>query len=289
MPSELKRKTLLFLLVAAFAAMLLAIGMPKVELMPGVPVPHAIATLKPAPSDAAPVGSINGAILYQIIMEALIVLLLAYGGYRAIKHGNWKEIATPSLIVLFLAVLLFFITSSDSRFPRSAELVPSPTAAGVEIVNTPPFPMATIFLWLAWILLAGGILMLGFLIFHRPAKSTQIHDAVGLEAEDALRELTMGGDLRNVIVRCYLQMSIALRQEKGITLEQTMTAREFELLLTAHGFPLAPVRQLTRLFEKARYGAEPSDLVDETLASDCLQAIVRHSRTGRKNGYDETI
>ena len=96
-----------------------------------------------------------------------------------------------------------------------------------------------------------------------------------------MQALRTGRDLKNVIVHCYRQMSLALQKEQGIELEETMTAREFERLLEARGIPHDPVHQLTRLFEAARYGFEQPHPGDEQVALDCLNAIVQYSRERR--------
>jgi hypothetical protein len=77
-------------------------------------------------------------------------------------------------------------------------------------------------------------------------------------------------------------MSLALKKEQGIELEETMTAREFERLLEARGIPPAPVHQLTQLFEAARYGYRLPTPGDEQTAFDCLNAIVQHAQAVRK-------
>jgi hypothetical protein len=79
-------------------------------------------------------------------------------------------------------------------------------------------------------------------------------------------------------------MSQALQKERGIEMEQTMTARDFESLLEARGIPRDPVHQLTQLFEGARYGHRQPGPDEEQKAFDCLNAIVQYSRaTGQPN------
>ena len=77
---------------------------------------------------------------------------------------------------------------------------------------------------------------------------------MGLEAEKAWQALITGLDLKDVIVKCYRQMSLALEKEQGIERKDFMTTREFENLLEAAGIPHDPIHQLTQLFEAVRYG-----------------------------------
>ena len=88
-------------------------------------------------------------------------------------------------------------------------------------------------------------------------------------------------DLRNVILRCYLRMTRALQEERGIERSQNMTVREFEDWLKYKGFPTVPVRQLTSLFEKVRYGTQPTMKVDEKAAVESLNEIIQYCRRER--------
>jgi hypothetical protein len=106
-------------------------------------------------------------------------------------------------------------------------------------------------------------------------------DLVGLEAEKARQALITGVDLKDVILHCYQQMSLAMKQEQGIEREDFMTTGEFETVLEAVGIPHEPIHQLTRLFEAVRYGNWQPNAVDEQKAIQCLEAIIVHSRGAR--------
>jgi hypothetical protein len=60
-----------------------------------------------------------------------------------------------------------------------------------------------------------------------------------------------------------------------------MTVREFEGLLASLGFPYSPVRQLTYLFEKVRYGGEKMNEIEEMDASQSLNQIIDYCRRQR--------
>ena len=53
------------------------------------------------------------------------------------------------------------------------------------------------------------------------------------------------------------------------------TPREFAQYLAASGVRDQHIQQLTRLFEGARYGAQPPSVRDERVAVECLTAIVQ--------------
>jgi hypothetical protein len=100
-------------------------------------------------------------------------------------------------------------------------------------------------------------------------------------AQDAIDELAAGGDLREVIQRCYFRMIDALHEYRNIDRERDVTPHEFELILQRHGLPPDPVHQLTDLFERVRYGAHRPGRQDEQLAVSSLSAIVAACQRAR--------
>jgi hypothetical protein len=117
-------------------------------------------------------------------------------------------------------------------------------------------------------------------MFKPPHQAGPI-DLVGLEAEKARQALKTGVDLKDVIIHCYRQMSLALQQEQGIERKDFMTTGEFENLLETAGIPHEPIHQLTRLFDAVRYGNWEPNTVDEQKAVECLESIILYSRNAR--------
>jgi hypothetical protein len=137
-------------------------------------------------------------------------------------------------------------------------------------------------LWLVGVgLLVTGILIGVWIFTSSPSRATTI-DVLGLEAEKARQKLKTGLGLKDVIIKCYRQMSLALAEEQGIERKDFMTTREFENLLEAVGVPHAPVHQLTQLFEAVRYGNWQPNPIDEQKAIHCLEAIVLYSREAKE-------
>jgi hypothetical protein len=66
-----------------------------------------------------------------------------------------------------------------------------------------------------------------------------------------------------------------LSQQRGLERDRAMTPREFAQHLAASGVRDEHIQQLTRLFEDARYGAQPPSARDERAAVECLTAIVQ--------------
>jgi hypothetical protein len=105
--------------------------------------------------------------------------------------------------------------------------------------------------------------------YEPPVTSDQIKG----EAEDAINQIESGVDLRNVIIRCYADMSQILIDRRGIQRNQAMTPHEFELELQQIGLPHTPIQNLTHLFEAVRYGNAQLSSEDEQEAIHCLSAI----------------
>ena len=106
--------------------------------------------------------------------------------------------------------------------------------------------------------------------FLKPASAT---DQLKAEVEEALSAIQAGVELRNVIIRCYADMSKTLNEQRGLQRKQAMTPREFENQLQEVGLPHTSVHRLTRLFEEARYGNAELGHEAEEEAIDCLTDI----------------
>jgi hypothetical protein len=114
--------------------------------------------------------------------------------------------------------------------PKSGDLVPMelPVQTVTPLVTSPLGPVPPLLIWLVGIgLLVTGSLI-GFWLYTSDSKRTTTMDVVGLEAEKARLALMTGLDLKDVIVKCYRQMSLALEKEQGLEREDFMTTGEFE-------------------------------------------------------------
>jgi hypothetical protein len=82
----------------------------------------------------------------------------------------------------------------------------------------------------------------------------------------------------DVIIRCYVEMSQALRTERGIKRKEAVTTQEFEKELLAKGFPTHPVHQLTQLFEQVRYGHQQLGEDAKKRAIESLREIIAYCK-----------
>jgi hypothetical protein len=197
-------------------------------------------------------------------------------------------------IMLFLAllVLLAFLQSPQktvkptptlegtplTTVDPTAEVTPMPTGSSLpaEIL-----PIADWFVTLMGVFLAillVGVIALLFFLASRRRPITAFPEAISQEAQLALDALDAGGDFQDTVIRCYVQMSRILEEQRNLKRDTAMTPREFERILIRIGFPADAVLSLTRLFEAVRYGTFHPDAASIQSAINSLEAIVKHSK-----------
>jgi hypothetical protein len=183
-----------------------------------------------------------------------------------------------AILVLIILIAQIQITPSN---PRPSETSINPISPRFEYpvspLGQPPSELILLVL-IAFIIVVGLlVLKVSGIWLKGPGTTKQILH----EAESALNEIKSGENLRNVIFRCYLQMTHAIQEERKIERNYNMTVREFEDWLEEKGFPIVPIHQLTHLFEKARYGTQLTVQEDEKLAVESLGEIIRFCRSER--------
>ncbi len=283
MTNDAKRRAMVLLLLTVIAAAWIGAALSRLEFQAGIPLPGVGDSQVKIPEDEAPKIFISIGGILKIALVVVLILAAVYAGFKFRKKIPWREILAPALFTLtfsMIAIFLLFILQGVvvTFDPQAPEILMPQTV----IEPQPLGPINTGLTWVVWIGLALVLILIGVRLFFWPRGITRLPDAVQDEAEQAIRALQTGSDVRSVIVRCYRQMSRALQKERGIRLEETMTARDFESLLEARGIPQAPVHQLTRLFEGARYGYRQPGPEDEREAFDCLNAIVQSGRAAGK-------
>ncbi len=284
MTGDIKRKILGLLGLIILITMMIAASLPQLELQPGIPPPR----LQNGQVVAAPIEerqllsiSVNKFIL--ILIALLFVGTVLYLAYKMLRGADWKSLVNVLRSVLMvsavLGCLVFLIMLLPASRDAPAEL-PIPTPPPESVVASPLGSVPPALLWLVGIGLLVSSIWLGVWLF---ASSRQPHsiDVVGWEAEKAWRALKTGLDLKDVILKCYLQMSLALKKDQGIERESFMTTGEFENRLEAAGVPHEPIHQLTYLFNAVRYGNWQPNTVDEQKAIQCLEDIMIYSREAK--------
>lgn len=129
------------------------------------------------------------------------------------------------------------------------------------------------------LIIAFVLIRLGWRFMRDRGDASESMQRLAREAQIAVDALQANEDIRDVVTRCYAEMSRVVREERGLKRGTGVTAREFERYLGQRGLPLAPVRTLTRLFESVRYGDKLPGEVVRQQAIESLRAIAEACRS----------
>jgi hypothetical protein len=285
MQGNARRKALILVGLEMIIMMIIAASLPRLTLQPGMPIPrlenNQVVVVQ---VESEPIAAISAAKFFVVLISLFLAGTFLFGVYKILRGINWKNLAgyiwrmlVVSLIFCIIIFLILLIPGSES--PIAAELpVPTPKP----FVTSPLGPVPSVLLWLVGIgLLVSSILVGVWIVLSSSHRTIQI-DLVGIEAEKAWQAIKYGQDLKDVIIQCYRQMSLAVEKEQGIKRKGFMTTGEFEKLLEAAGIPHDPIHQLTQLFEAVRYGTWQPNLLDEEKAIQCLEAIMQYSRESKR-------
>ncbi len=272
------------------ASLVLAMSITGLQLRAGIEFPPRVESDTPVTSSSPGSSTQPRSLNFLQAAAAIIFLgLVIYLGVRVVKllvlhsaqwKGIWKIIVALAgvvLIMIFLGNLTpasNYPSSNDDVFQTST---PSAPLQGVA-VGEPPQSLR----WLFLAILFSGLGLLAF-IGSRKKLGLKRLDPIVQNAEGALESLFRGDDFRNVILRCYYEMSRVIQEENGIERESVMTVREFEVALDLRGFDLEPIHQLGVLFEKARYSDQPITGAEEEQGLACLQRIAGRKRNGERS------
>ncbi len=257
---------------------LLAAGLSDVEFLPGQPF-FLSAEEQQLPTDALGFKTWNLVGVWRIAAILLLWVLFPLSIiYFVISPEVRKKVLRRAVTLGLTGYALILLMRQCGRFTPGdllnldgiAETITNENAV-LPSAFQPQTPQ-----WLHWIANLVFIALLGYLawvVMRWWNGRARTLAQVGAEAEEALNEIRAGVDLKDVVLRCYAEMVGVLQQNRGIKRGDAMTPREFEDELTQQGFPAPEVRQLTRLFELARYGGASLGKEEEAAALACLEAI----------------
>jgi TRAP-type C4-dicarboxylate transport system permease small subunit len=276
-----KTWTLVLTGVALVALVLVAGNLATLELQPGSLLP----SVEPGPREQPGVLEGSDVLLHmtRITMFIAMIFLPVAILYMIFSPEGRRRLLRSILQVLAFLMLLMAIsyaqpqlTTQETEETQPLELPEEVTLPEVTMPafdeETSPGLVLAITVGLALLITAltvGGV----WLYLRRRQQPESTLDQLADEARQALDVVRAGGDLRNAVIRCYLEMAQVIHRERGIQRGHAMTPREFELRLTKAGLPDAAVRELTRLFEDVRYGTTEPGEQEERRAIACLSTI----------------
>lgn len=279
MVNQVRRRILFYLTLVFIGTFILAASLSTMQLQPGTPIPGADSTQNTGGDEIVTgLPKINTRQLLQIplvLIFAALVIATIISLVKKIKVKHIHLLASGLLLVLCLFLLLNQIEFAPPAISsgESQSIVTTPSASfDIAPIGEPPEFLFQIVVIIAFVGFAVIFSLLLSQIIRR-AQQAQKSDLLAEEAGQALKDIQDGKDLGNVIIRCYLQMEKIIQDEQGIEREESLTPREFERLLSAKGIAPLHIHQLTRLFEKARYGRKTLTSEDEQNAIHCLSVI----------------
>jgi hypothetical protein len=214
-------------------------------------------------------------VISAIVLGLLIYYVLMLIFSAKLRWQMLRQLARVLLVVLLVYLIFSRLLGTPDLLapvqPGAESPPPAAPAAGEPlpdfVAQPTPWLVALVSLALAALLIAG--------IWYFWRRSRPAVNPITTLAQAAIENIQTGADLQSVILRCYLEMSQVLGQQRGLARSRAMTPREFAQHLAASGVRDEHIQQLTRLFEGARYGAQPPSARDERAAIDCLTAIVQ--------------
>jgi hypothetical protein len=297
MTKQEKYRLLLLMAGVVILLLFLAAAITRAKMLPGDPFP--ISWQRPPQGENAPLG--NGYWIMVLIRGLLILFLITLPIYILIslltpegRRRLLKGFIRLALITLIMYLMLSLLDSANRRQPekeqenQSFEVGQGEQTEGLgvtekqEVAKPSPWLDAGICVGLAF-LLAIMITVLAWGIYKAAREGTG--DAITRladEAQEAVDAIQAGGNIRDTVIRCYIQMTQVLAKERNVRREEAMTPREFEqILLSKLKLPETPVQRLTSLFEAVRYGDYHPGKREELEAIDSLTAIASACKSAK--------
>lgn len=162
--------------------------------------------------------------------------------------------------------------SQDSSDPTLGSENSQPT-----VVYTPPTISPWISIGIAFfsLLVVAGIAW--FFLRHHRRDGIPLDSLAGI-AEQTISDLESGKDYGDSVIDCYAKMIRAVNKQRGIRRSGNLTPEEFIYVLERARLPSGPVRRLTALFTRVRYGGKAATKREIDEAIHCLTDIVSSIR-----------
>jgi hypothetical protein len=281
-------RTYIFAGLALLALILLSISVNSLEMAPGLP--FSFPQIMPKVVDPSiSLGSMRFLLaVLRVIMIVAWIGLPFYIILLFISKDERKRFIRMMAFLVPILIMLYFLANNQSTKKAADNIDPrifgntgadTGLATPVTLPEFKPPPQWVTTLTTVVIALAITAIVLGisFMLWKRSRDQMRLKEPlrkVERQAQAALDAIISGGNLRDAIMRCYLQMLQTLQEYRGIQRDRDMTPHEFESYLINRGIPGEPLHQLTRLFEEVRYGTLTPGRRDEQVAVSSLSAIV---------------
>lgn len=276
-----KFQRLLVLSVGLLALLLLAGALRSLTLSPGRPFVLDFSWIMDSETYE---GEVRAEWLFVALRILVLIsfVLAPFALIMALVDRQLRRRVLRSMLFLIMLAFAAWAIQNAQRLPlmpqeqeseEGAE-IPEAEALDLDTFSSPSGMVVwSVSVGIALLLIAviGGAI---WMFWHRNQRETLPLRLLAQEAEVALEALREGGDLRNIIIRCYAEMERVVSETRGLQRQDAVTAREFEGQLQRLGLPQEPVANLVQLFEAARYGMHAPGAAEEQSAFACLSAII---------------
>jgi hypothetical protein len=223
---------------------------------------------------------VTGSVAVLVFVAFLLALARHQGKDREVRSALRALLLLP-LVALAVAIALRN-TPLDGLFADLHGAWNTPILDGTAAVDAARETLPVVGTAMALLVFAAAVASLGLVVWLvlgerlrewlgvRPASAA---DPLAGAVDESLDDLRMEPDVRLAILRCYRRFELVLARSRVPRLPW-QTATEF--MAAALGrlpLPADAVRQLTGLFEIARFSAEPLGPADRDAAWDALRRI----------------
>jgi hypothetical protein len=217
----------------------------------------------------------------RYLFPALLILLflLFLGPIRPMTTKDLVRMLLRFALVALVAMLVLGQVAQKSPMfneeERNAAAVPG--AGGTPQTFSPPEINSSWEFWItALIVIVVSVVLYvaSNRIIDRWFQPKQGLDKIAEIAHSTLKDLSGNKVSKNTIIRCYVRMTLAIKESRGITRGAALTPAEFAQQLEKAGLPSDGVQGLTRVFERVRYGAQNIDPEEIAEAKQCLTSIL---------------
>lgn len=290
---------LLQLALVVVLLMLLALSLPTLELRDGGPFNLLTYFLRQisfgAPSVPPAVEPLQGdwigglRLLFWVLAPIAILYAIISPQYR-------RLLLRTTIFIIAFVVITNRLREMMRPVGREGEELFGQAGRPETLVGPPPAPdfvtdtpeWFVLVIDLVLVLLLVGI---GWFLWRRLRRrpETEAEPEFLASASSALRHLEAGDDVRDVIMRCYAEMTNLLAASGRAQRHRAMTPRDFEAHLARLGMRDEHIHRLTRLFERVRYGGIHPDAATQAEAQACLRAIVSAYGPGHQDVAHKTV
>ncbi len=272
----------------------LSAGLSDLELSGGRPLPD-VEVFPSQSSTAAPAADsplvetlmrVALAIVFWVLLPISLVYLVLSPKARRVLLRNLAVFASLLIMFYLIVQLASDRGSPGSREPPLGDRLGQPADGALRSVEPPAFVSQPPD-WM--VLVVSGLVfaiigLIGWWMWQgragTQAPEDDLEDQLAQQAGSALDAIRSGQEPSNVVLRCYRDMERSVKRAHGLSRRASMTPREFERRLVDAGLDAEAVRELTRLFERVRYGNDDVDARAEAEAEACLAKIAGRVTAG---------